>query len=119
MSSGDSCAAKGAGFWVLMGRFWAPACRRPGLPSRSWVRSGAGMGCLRKSVADACHPVTAILVMPGSGTIPAVWMPGLWRCPGTVWASGGLPKWRFALRLRFRKPKYIGALVASVFPSVH
>ena len=86
---GDSCAAKGTGFRVPLGRFWAPACRRLGLMSRIWVRSGAWVGylrfrsvwcgfwCLRKSVADACHPVTAISVVPKLGTTQAVWMPGL------------------------------------------
>jgi hypothetical protein len=36
-----------------------------------WLR------CLRKSVADACHPVIAISVVPKLGTTQAVWMPGL------------------------------------------
>ena len=101
---------------VLVGRFWAPACRRLGLSSRSWVRSGAwvwylqfrsvwcDLRCLRKSVTDACHPVIAISVVPKLGTTQAVWMPGLWRCPGTVRASGDRSGQRFTSRIPSSPP---------------
>jgi len=88
---------------VPLGGFWAPAaavrnCRLVAecglvhgwvfaVPVRMmWLLVFAKICC-----GNTCHPVIAISVVPKLVTTQAVWMPGLWRCPGTVWASGGLP----------------------------
>ena len=61
-----------------------------------WVGCGGSgpydmaLGVCENLLCTTCRPVIAISVVPKLVTTHAVWMPGLWRCPGTVWASGGL-----------------------------